>query len=252
MPLVPRLPAEIQDEIIDYLSGQKGVLKQCTTASRRWAARAQKHLFKTIIIEDATRSAHLKTMLEEHPRLAVFVRELSLDRVGRTFPAEDQSRWIELLPKLDHLVTLTLGVVPVLFCAKIGNEPPHLLPHLQVLRLLGVREFADAGHFLRLLAALPSLAELYLPEAVELSTTLHSAIEDTDVRPAGVSHLHTLTIHAGSSDIIKCLLFYLPLQTSLRRLQLHYDERIPALGCTDLTRGCASGRGAASAKVQVA
>ena len=233
-PLVPRLPAEIQDEIIDCLSGQKGVLKQCATTSRRWAARAQKHLFKNIIIEDATRSAHLKTMLEEHPRLAVFVRELSLNRVSRTFPAEDQSRWIELLPKLDHLVTLTVGVVPVLFSAKTGNEPPHLLPHLQVLRLLGVREFADAGHFLRLLAALPSLAELYLPEAVELSTTLHSAIEDMDVRPAGVSHLHTLTIHAGSSDIIKCLLFYLPLQTSLRRLQLHYDERIPALDCTDL------------------
>lgn len=65
-------------------------------------------------------------MLKKHPRLAKLVQDLAVEDVSWKFSSKRQRRWLRMLLKLDHLVILTLGDVPVSLPAKIRDRLPPL------------------------------------------------------------------------------------------------------------------------------
>ncbi|KZT68035.1 hypothetical protein DAEQUDRAFT_346884 [Daedalea quercina L-15889] len=233
--MLPVLPAEVQDEIVDHLSGKPLALKRCALTCRQWARRAQKNLFRVVNIIDATRHDRVKRMLIAHPRLAQFVRVLRLSKRTHSENSALDEEWPDLLLAMDRVETLDIGFLNLFPALKIRAGPPTHFPRVRFLCLLG-RHNLRHKDFLRLIAAFSSVEELTLSERVRVKPHRGSEIRGIDLSPMTEVRIRTLTIPAVTSGTTSCLLHYLPLQKSLRRLQLHFDASIPVRDYGDLLR----------------
>ncbi|TFY67419.1 hypothetical protein EVJ58_g1638 [Rhodofomes roseus] len=230
------LPAEIQDEIVDQLSGEPRVLKACALTCHHWARRAQRSLFRTVSILHGSHHKRVKSMLKAHPGLAQFVRVLS---IGKPDPerAELDVEWPELLLMMDRVEELNVGTLNIFSRGDVRERLKTYFPRVRMLRLLGTHSL-QCDDFLQFLAAFRSLSLLHLSDQVQVTPPIGGSMQHLDVPPTTDSTLVSLTLRAASGSTAACLLYYLPLRT-LRRLQLKFDKLDSSLDCSGLLRAAA-------------
>ncbi|KAI0728911.1 hypothetical protein C8Q72DRAFT_993735 [Fomitopsis betulina] len=214
--------AEIQDEIIDHLSDQPHALRNCALTCQRWTRCAQMHIFREIPVLDHGRLVRIEHLLEASPYIARFVRVLTLSKHYTSLPQFDYA-WAKLFTHMDRLEELNIGKLSRMSLPDFRDGLTTYLSRLRILRFTSVYDI-DCDDFLSLLAACPSLVELYASDSFNIRPNYAGPINNLGIPPAPATQtLRSLTIGASlSGSSISCLSFYFELQTSLRRLQLSY------------------------------
>ena len=232
---VQALPAEIQDEIVDHLSEDSQALRTCALTCRRWARRAQMHLFRKCIILNHDDLLHMQALLELDPRLGQFVREIIINPRHASPPQPDHI-WTKLLTKMDRAESLDIGNINIFANPSVRGDLQTNFSHLRVLRLLGAQNL-HREDFLSLLVACPFLSELHVSDMVSIEPDLFAVpIDSLGIPPAAEPVLRLLSIGAASNIGMSCLLFYFASQTSLRKLQLIVGDSVSGPECADLLR----------------
>jgi len=84
MVVVPRIPQEIIDEILDYLAGDSDLisLRSCSLVSKSWIAPCQRHLFHTVHFAPGATFGWSRTFRAPEESPAHFVRDLRVSTGG--------------------------------------------------------------------------------------------------------------------------------------------------------------------------
>ncbi|RDX46357.1 hypothetical protein OH76DRAFT_1356237, partial [Lentinus brumalis] len=67
MPYTLRLPAEVTDNILDYLHDDRPALRTCCLVSRSWLPSCRYHLFSEVVVRSADHPLSLSNFLEFLP-----------------------------------------------------------------------------------------------------------------------------------------------------------------------------------------
>ena len=91
--IMPRLPQELIDVIIDYHEYDRRTLKACSLVSSKWSARSRKHLFREVELGSKAELASWCTLIHPGPSgPSSFVETLSLYDLGFSTAAPQYSR----------------------------------------------------------------------------------------------------------------------------------------------------------------
>ncbi|GJE90437.1 hypothetical protein PsYK624_065700 [Phanerochaete sordida] len=175
--IVPRLPAELTDMVIDHLWDSKPALAAASLVARAWLPRSRVHKFAQVCVESDF--AGLRTTLQHTPLLRPYIRTLVLrgpDAYSDAATDDDAAapdapravlapvllaELLQLLPRLHtlHLHRLSLHAPP----AHTTALPGFALHRLARLALVGVGGPHDtAGDVLRVLALFADIGSLHL------------------------------------------------------------------------------------------
>ena len=167
----------------------------------------------------------------------IYVQQEYHHMLDTHLPQLDRS-WARLLRNMDRLEVLNIGKLYLFPNPGVKDDFQTCHLRLRVLRFLGA-ETIDCEDLLTILAASPSLSELYVSDAVTINPAYAFPMEDLGIPPATEAVLQSLTIGAASGLGISTLLFYFSPRTPLRRLQLIIGQSISAHECTSLLRAAA-------------
>ena len=115
------LPAELLDQIVDFLRDARGALKSCCLVSKSWIPRARRHLFALITFHTAKNLQSWKTMFPDPSTSpACYTRSLLVrsPQAITTLEAEDGG-WISNFLRIAHLEIVVSG--------RVIDEPEVLL-----------------------------------------------------------------------------------------------------------------------------
>ncbi|KAK0470943.1 hypothetical protein IW261DRAFT_920405 [Armillaria novae-zelandiae] len=107
-PLMPSVPPEIIDEIIDYLSDDRRALVACSTVCRLFYPRTRQHIFRTIHFTKRHRHpvARFVNIVNASPHLLSCVIDMKFHRSGTAFLS-----LVPLLPSMVNLTSLKLAFI---------------------------------------------------------------------------------------------------------------------------------------------
>ncbi|KAH9933018.1 uncharacterized protein B0H18DRAFT_985163 [Fomitopsis serialis] len=166
--------------IVDYIWDDVPTLRACAVTCHNWVWRAQRHIFRRVIINSASRFERFTRLLKAKPRFALCVRVLVIAKARRGKTKVDKG-WPELLQRLRGVEDLTIGRHIDLFTMHedVRQNLPTLFPRASVGR----------GEDLAcLLSACPSMRALYLDGA-----RMRPPWEQGDSDSSTITHpLHTL------------------------------------------------------------
>ena len=168
-PFLSAFPTEIEENIIDQLSGNTRALCSCALTCRAWLPRSRLHLLHAIYLRDEEQLTALYDALEKYPHRRLLVHSVT------TAPKRKKAgrgSVIEIFP----LALLTQ--LPNLRCWKINQTTTKLAERRETLSLhrttsiclryssidklyLTSLRFASYAELVRLVLALPSLCELH-------------------------------------------------------------------------------------------
>lgn len=221
--LRPRLPPELQDQIIDHLHSDKHALRACALVSREWRTSGQFHLFRSVRVSNPGALAALNGFLDSAVHLRGHIR--SLEVRGASHPddtvrdsqmiltREELATFVARLPRLTSLTLDGVWLSP----ARNSSSPLHSASPLPTtspsLRNLNVKNiFTTPETLLDSITAFPGLRNLHADNVQWTYGFDHSELPpDTPV-----PRLESLTIGPGSSYN---MLYYL-LPTIEERLPL--------------------------------
>lgn len=106
-----RLPPELHDRILDFLFDAKPTLSACSLVSRDWRITSQYHLFHTLTLRHPAPLAAFTAFLASSPRLAHFVRDLTLCGTDADAPSIHYTRQ---LPLAAHTLAACTACLPQL------------------------------------------------------------------------------------------------------------------------------------------
>ncbi|GBE89344.1 hypothetical protein SCP_1600050 [Sparassis crispa] len=166
-PVVPKLPHELMDRIID-LCDLRSTLYSCSLVCRAWVPRSQFHLFKVMLIGSLREFKSIVRAAETPHLRPLFAVTSSLDITGYSDYA-NQRKWIQTM-------ALRLGEpfsgVTSLSMSGIDWGSPTLPPNVlatgfasftgTVKMVLSDCKFSTFGVFRRIISAFPNLRELHL------------------------------------------------------------------------------------------
>lgn len=115
--LVPRLPPELCDRIIDYLFCDRCALSACALTCRAWLPASRLHLFRHVRLQASTIPS-LLCVLMETPAIGAYVEDLILltGSQGFTIPDVTQMKTLQMLKEiLDRLPVVKSLKIPVFF-----------------------------------------------------------------------------------------------------------------------------------------
>jgi len=180
-----RLPAELNDYIIDHLWNDPASLRSCSLTCHGWLPATRYHLFYRIRIRSSSECLRFRKFLEAptplpHSHLSYYVRELvfqdlplrglDIRRLGRTFSKLRKVEYLELC--FWPLEDLPEDLVKELFS---------VFTNVKALRLEEV-EFKNPLHLYQLITALPKLHQFASgdPQALGSGKVPHAPYEITD------------------------------------------------------------------------
>lgn len=100
--LIPRMPPEIVDEIIDHNHDDPTTLRACALTARSWQPRSHRNLFSTITVTSSASLSRFIRFLNGSPHIASLVEELCFD-------AYANYRDATLMPWIHELATIPMG-----------------------------------------------------------------------------------------------------------------------------------------------
>ena len=111
MPHALRLPAEVTDNILDYLHDDRPTLRTCCLVSRSWLPSCRYHLFSEVVVRSAEHPLSLANFLEfvpTSPDIASYIRTLRVVTPKKTplreVYVEDLEAALEPLCRLERLI----------------------------------------------------------------------------------------------------------------------------------------------------
>jgi len=228
----PYVPQELCDEIVDYIWDDVPTLRACAVTCHNWVWRAQRHIFRRVIINNASRFERFTRLLKAKPRFALYVRVLVIAKARRGKTKVDKG-WPELLQRLRGVEDLTIGRHIDLFPMHedLRQNLPALFPRVRVLRL--VQAFVGRGEDLAcLLSACPSMRALYMDGAgMWPPWDLGDSISSTTTHP-----LHTLSLNTTLTSTMMHFWANGPMKVEIRRLELEIATHDLFLECRPLLR----------------
>ena len=174
--LLPTLPTEVIEEVIDQASGDPRSLKQLTLICKPLLTRARFHLFTSIVVRDVEQMLSSGEFLDSHPWVLPLVRKVTLsvkspnDKKKPNFPILDMmpSNFLIRLPRL-NVWRVKISFCPSYMKAQFALHRSSLLcyqahgRHVQELELAGI-PIQDVSHFVRFVSAFTSLHRLTCSE----------------------------------------------------------------------------------------
>ncbi|EPS96519.1 hypothetical protein FOMPIDRAFT_1053165 [Fomitopsis schrenkii] len=115
--LLPRLPPELCDRIIDHLFFDRRTLSACALTCRAWLPASRLHLFRHIRLQANTIPPFLSILIE-NPAIGVYVEDLMIlvGSQGFTIPEVIQMKTLQSLKEiLDRLPAVKSLRIPVFF-----------------------------------------------------------------------------------------------------------------------------------------
>jgi hypothetical protein len=94
MCMIPAIPTEIHDMIVDHLHSDKYALAACALASRDWLPSSRYHLFHSISLGPSSSKRFLSLLRSPCCTILPFVRALNLEE-GLGKYASDDDRWLK-------------------------------------------------------------------------------------------------------------------------------------------------------------
>lgn len=96
----PYLSQELVDIIIDHLHDDHDTLRACALTCRSWAPTSQLHLFVSVKLDSAAKSARLLLVTSQAPVIASYVRDLDLvesrsSRLHADEPSDRRKLWLD-------------------------------------------------------------------------------------------------------------------------------------------------------------
>lgn len=167
--ILPELPRELFDDIIDHLGGDTSSLKACALTCRTWLARCQFHLYARVRAGEHNRG-RLIEIARSSPHLLEYVKQLTwCDQSAENPQGGSLSSWDALQDGAEELLDAIVPLlvqVETLWLLRL-TEPPSpaflsQLARLPPLTCLDINEvtFHDLADLRSLLAALPNLLHL--------------------------------------------------------------------------------------------
>ncbi|KAF9008175.1 hypothetical protein BDZ89DRAFT_1079101 [Hymenopellis radicata] len=228
--LVPTLPQEVIDVVIDHLVDCPSSLKACSLVCSSWTYFSQAQLFSTILL-DGTPYPSAKTVppivkftrfLRKAPRFARFVRALEIkdgdDYITNRWLLDSVGRLESLLPVLTNVHTLHINFRSLSWsAAHIVKRPLREMlqhPELRHVTISGIMGIPSLDHLFSLFGKGSKIRDLHL---VNVQTNGPS---DESRLP-----LDVLTLSLSSTDILN-LADWVPFSTrvadfsGLRRLRI--------------------------------
>lgn len=115
--IVPRLPPELCDRVIDHLLFDRHALSMCALTCRAWLPASRLHLFRHVRLQANTIPTFLSILLE-NPAIGAYVEDLMIlaGSQGFTVPDIIQMKTLQLLKEiLDRLPAVRTLKIPVFF-----------------------------------------------------------------------------------------------------------------------------------------
>ncbi|KAH9898001.1 hypothetical protein C8Q73DRAFT_788228 [Cubamyces lactineus] len=165
--MMPKVPVELTDYIIDFLHKDARTLAACALVCRAWTPAARFHLFRAVILQDRGFVSSFQRLLGTSPDLGLYVRELTVAKFVTAssvfLPAKPPLSVTEFLPhilrQLPHLRALTLAHMDLK--GGDGGTDLRALHHPTLSELsCSYCQFTDFADFVDLVHAFPALSSL--------------------------------------------------------------------------------------------
>ena len=183
--MMPKVPVELTDYIIDFLHKDARTLAACALVCRAWTPAARFHLFRAVVLQDHGFVSSFQRLLGTAPDLGLYVRELTVAKfvtVSSVFlPAKPPLSVAESIPhvlrQLPHLRALTLAHMDLK--GGDGNTNLRVLHHPTLAELsCSYCQFTDFADLVDLVHAFPALSTLSVA-----GLTWKEEARDPEVRP---------------------------------------------------------------------
>ncbi|KZT70018.1 hypothetical protein DAEQUDRAFT_756661 [Daedalea quercina L-15889] len=228
------IPQELCDEVVDYLWDDIHTLKACAMTCRSWVWRSQKHLFRDVAVNNATRFERFMRLLKSNNRIALYVRVLTIAKARRGKTKLDK-RWHELLQRLPHVEQLTIGRWVDLFPMEdtVQQNLPVYFARVRVLCI--VNSFVGSSEdFARVLTACPAMRTLYLDNARVWPSWSQSDSDDS--QPIVLPRLDTLSLNPTHVNPMTRFWINGGVCANIRRLELELATSDMFIHCEPLLR----------------
>ena len=156
--VVPRIPQELIDEILDYLATDSDFksLQSCALVSKSWVPSCRRHLFHTILFTPRGMARWLEAFPVPEESPAHLVRELRFALGGRYSASQDLLEYVQRFTNVEGVAWLGYGGFQSSWILSFGRSPQSLTSltiETDTVTLVQIRD---------ILAQLPNLDNLSL------------------------------------------------------------------------------------------
>ncbi|TCD59869.1 hypothetical protein EIP91_011278 [Steccherinum ochraceum] len=207
----PRVPPELCDEIIGYLSADKKTLKACSLASRQWLGSARYHLFNSVAVrapKDANPPRNLTAFLEfvlANTQLKRHIQCLRISTEEQNFGYGDgwasvcQHDLQEVLLQLPNLRKLVLSRIRFIGC-RLGCEARPLQVNPISLKELVFEAGSNDDELLDIVDILSLFGDVEMFSAPRIRLAENWDIDNVLQTPLLPEHLRIRTLATGFDD----------------------------------------------------
>ena len=156
--VVPRIPQELIDEILDYLATDSDFksLQSCALVSKSWVPSCRRHLFHTVLFTPRGMARWLEAFPVPEESPAHLVRELRFALGGRYSASQDLFEYVQRFTNVEGVAWLGYGGFQSSWIISFGRSPQSLTSltiETDTVTLVQIRD---------ILAQLPNLDNLSL------------------------------------------------------------------------------------------
>ncbi|KZT73216.1 hypothetical protein DAEQUDRAFT_459094 [Daedalea quercina L-15889] len=200
--MLPELPVEIWERIIDHLWIYPECLQRCALVCKAWNARSRFHLVSAINLRDSRSAYRLATLLTHHPQLAGRVKRVGIwGAPMRETPGPIPhlgTFTLMLAKKLAAVETLAISAAEWQSRTMHPDIFLHLSTTINVVNLWLYRvTFLSKITFARLICALPNLRTISC-----VDVTIHSTESVLSAFPSRRARIKEIKLGGPSDDVV--------------------------------------------------